>query len=110
MVENLAIEVGLFAIIAQESVERIGLAGQGRRRGSGCRIRGRLVFERRTLVAHAQGQFAQLVVAVGQAVRLQIEHQLQAVLGFAEKAIGVVENAIFLVGQAADVFERHAGP
>ena len=68
----------------------------------------RLTLRRRPLrgsVAHAQGQLAQLVVAVGQAMRLQIEQELQAVLGLAQKAIGVVEDAIFLIGQAADVLQ-----
>ncbi len=65
--------------------------------------------ERRGLIAHAQRQLAQLVVAVGQPVRLQVEHELQAVLGLAQEAVGVVEDAIFLIGQAADVFEGVQG-
>src|SRR5437016_3380474 len=32
---------------------------------------------------------------------LQIEEDLQAVLGLAQKAIGVVENVVFLIGEAA---------
>ncbi len=59
----------------------------------------------RGVVSHAQGQLAELIFAVGQAVRLQVEHELQAVLDLAEEAISVVEDAIFLVGQAADVFQ-----
>ena len=51
----------------------------------------------------------QFLRAFGQSVRLQIEQQLQAVLGLAEKAIGVVEDAIFLIGQAADAFESLHG-
>ena len=42
-------------------------------------------------------------------MRLQVEHQLQAVLGLAQEAIGVVEDAIFLIGQAAGVFEGCQG-
>ena len=48
---------------------------------------------------------SQLFGAFGQAVRLQIEEQLQAMFGLAQKAIGVVEDAIFLIGQAADALE-----
>ena len=48
--------------------------------------------------------------AVGQAVRLQVEQQLQAMLGLAQEAVGVVEDAIFLIGQAADVVRGPAWP
>ena len=64
------------------------------------------LFLRPLAVAHAQGQLAQLVVAVGQAVRLQVEQQLQSVLGLAQEAIGVVEDAVFLIGQAAGLLQR----
>ena len=46
---------------------------------------------------------------LGQAVRLQVEQQLQAVLGLAQEAVGVVEDAIFLVGQAADLLQGLQG-
>ena len=42
-------------------------------------------------------------------MRLQIEQQLQAMLGLAQEAIGVVENAIFLIGQTADALQGGQG-
>src|SRR5262245_4162216 len=56
-------------------------------------------------VTHAQGELAQFVLALGEAMRLQVEQQLQAVLDSAQEAVGVVEDAIFLVGQAADALQ-----
>ena len=104
VIEDLAVEIGLFPVVAQEGLER----SQGRRRrrprwpcdaSSGA-----------ASIAHAQGQLAQLLVAVRQAVRLQVEQQLQAVLGLAQEAIGVVEDAVFLIGQAADASPGPAWP
>ena len=60
-------------------------------------------------ITHPQGQLAQLVRLVGQAMRLQVEHELQPVFDLAKKSIGVIQNAIFQIGQAADLFERAHG-
>ena len=89
----------LSLIIAQESGQRIGRSGSFASPFVTIAAR----------IAHAQGQLAQLLLALGQAVRLQIEQQLQAVLGLAQEAIGVVEDAIFLIGQAADALEGGQG-
>src|SRR5205807_921494 len=37
---------------------------------------------------------------------LQIEEDLQSMFGLAQKAIGVIERAILLIGEAAGRFER----
>ena len=87
-----------------------GCAGSARscpiiaRKAAQDRARGSPPAERsvRRRVAHAQRKLAQLLLAFGQTVRLQVEEQLQPVLGLAQEAIGVVEDAVFLVGQAAD--------
>ena len=42
-------------------------------------------------------------------MRLQVEEQLQAVFGLAQKAIGVVEDTVLLVGQAADSLQSLHG-
>src|SRR5690242_537865 len=42
-------------------------------------------------------------------MRLQIEEQLQAMLDLAQEAIGVIENAVFLIGQTADALQRGQG-
>ena len=42
-------------------------------------------------------------------MRLQVEQELQAMLGLAQEAVGVVEDAVFLIGQAADVFQGLQG-
>ena len=36
---------------------------------------------------------------------MQIEEKLQAVLGLAQEAVGVVEDAVLLIGQATGPFE-----
>ncbi len=101
MIEDAPRRLGLVVIIAQESGARI--------RAATVRERVRLRFLTVAALIHAQGQLAQLVVAFGQAMRLQIEQQLQPMLDLAQKAIGVVEDAIFLIGQAADSFQGGQG-
>ena len=39
-------------------------------------------------------------------MRLQVEHQLQAVLDLTKKSISIVKNAIFQIGQAARFLQR----
>src|SRR5205814_4428053 len=45
-------------------------------------------------VTHPQGELAQLLRFVGQAMRLQIEHELQAVLDLAKKSVRIIKYAI----------------
>ena len=89
VVEHLAVQVGLAAIVGGE-----GLQGRP---------------PRRLHVAHPQSQLPQLVVILGQQVRLQVEHDLQEVLDAAEEGVVVFQQGPLLVGQAADVFQLGHG-
>src|SRR5205823_14124022 len=60
-------------------------------------------------ISHAPGQFAQLFLAFRKSVSLQVEHELEPMLGLTQKAICVFENLIFLGGQAAGLFQRLHG-
>ena len=85
MVENLAVQLGLAAIIGQESLQRRLLVG-GR-------------------VAHPQRQLAQLVAVLGQHVGLQIEHDLQPVLDLPQEGVVLFQDRPLQVRQAADALQ-----
>ena len=95
VVENLAVQLGLAAIVGQKRLQR------------------RLLVGRR--VAHPQRQLAQLVAVLGQQVRLQVEHDLQPVLDLPQEGVVLFEDRPLQVRQAADPlqlrqrFQRVAG-
>src|SRR5260370_28723622 len=109
----------------QEGIERIKALPLRKQRCFRKRLRprGRGSAERRSLlmsfsaprsraaalhflgISHAQRQFAQLLPAFGKSVRLQVEHQLQAVFGLAQEAVSIIEHAEFLISEAACSFE-----
>ena len=98
VIEDLAIQAGFFTEVIQESGERIARFLRRERRARHT-VAVRAVFLGSFIlklavragpgIAHAQGQFAQLVVAARQAMGLQIEQKLQAMLGLAQKTVGV---------------------
>src|SRR5262245_58315996 len=88
MVENAPGRLCLALIIAQERRGRMGLA---------------------YAVTHALRQLTQLLCSPGELVRLQVKEDLEAVLGLAEEAVGVIENPVFLIGEAAGPFKGFQG-
>src|SRR6516162_2234189 len=38
-------------------------------------------------------------------MRLQVKQQLQSMFDFTKKSVGILEDAVFLIGQAADALE-----
>ena len=94
--------------VVEDAPRRLGLVaivGRGRRaRGSGA-----VAVAPSGRIAHAQGELAQLLLVVGQPVRLQVEQQLQTVLGLAQEAVGIVEDAVLLVGEAAGALQGLQG-
>ncbi len=95
MVEDLAVEIGVGAIDRQKFFK----TARGLTLGLGAALG--IIGE-----AHALGKLAELFRAFRQKVRLQVTHQLQAMLDAAQETIGVLENAIFLVGNATGVSQR----
>ncbi len=89
VIEDLAIQPRGFAQITLE-------IGQGR---------AALTF----LVAGADRQPAQFLVIVRKHVGLEVEHDLQAVLDFAQEAVVVLQDVPLLHGQAADFLEPRDG-
>jgi len=89
-------------------------SGEGGIRGK-CGLRSKVgipSFEFRVpnfRVAHPQGELSQLVGGSGQPVCLEIEEQLQAMLGLAEEAIRIREDVGFLGGEAACDFQGFEG-
>src|SRR5262245_2600050 len=61
-------------------------------------------------VPHSKGELAQLVRPLREAVGLQVEQELEAVLHLAQEPVGVVEPAGFGVRQAAGRLEGFDGP
>ena len=100
VVEDAARGFGLVAVVVEEGDPR-RQCGRLAPRVAGCSRSERPIL----WVTHAQGQFVQFLLVVWQPVRLQIEQELQPVLGLAQKAISVVEDAILLIGQAADALQ-----
>ena len=64
---------------------------------------------RRAGIAHAHRELGQFVALRGQQVRLQVEHDLQAMLDLAQEAVVVFEDRPFLVRQAAGLLELGDG-
>ena len=89
VVEDLAVEVGLGAVVVEEPL-----------RGAGA------VFpDAGQRVAHPDRQGAQLFQVAGHLVRLAVEHRLEAMLDLPEEAVGVLHDRALLGGQAPDLFE-----
>src|SRR5262249_5405453 len=90
-----------FAIVVQEGSQRV------------ARSFGRVAGRRRSAaggtVTHAQGELAQLVLAGGQPMRLEVEKELQAMLGLAQETIAGFEKVVFLARQAPDLLQRLHG-
>ena len=61
------------------------------------------------VIAHPHRQLGQLVAIVRQQVRLQIEHDLQAMLELAQHAVVVFEHGPLLGRQAAGLFQAGDG-
>ncbi len=95
VVENSAIQFRLLLVIDAECVLRGAIGRIG--------------------VAHANGQSAEFLAGSGQQVRLQIEHDLQAMLDFSQEGVVFLQEDSLLVRQAAadfqlgDRFQRVAG-
>ncbi len=89
VVENFAVEGGALLVVGGEGI-------QGR------------AF-RRIGVTHANGQAAQLLIGCRQQVRLQIEHHLQTMFGFAQEGVVFFQDGPFLVRKTAAVFQHGDG-
>ncbi len=107
VVENTAVQTRLLAVVAQEGVQWVPVPGLGRVRpppfGEAWLERTGLLAA--VLVTHAQGELAQLFLPLGEPVRLQVEQELEPVFGLAQETIGIAQDAVFLVGEAADAFQ-----
>ena len=89
VVQNLAVEARFLLVVVAKGGERSIRAGSV---SDGFCYPVAYASGSDSTVPHAQRQLAQFVLAFRQAVRLQVEEQLQAVFGLAEEAVGIVED------------------
>ena len=89
VVEDFAVQFRLAAIVGQERLER------------------RPLFVGR--IAHPQRELGQILVPLGQQMRLQVEHDLQPVLDLPQERVVLFEDRPLLVRQAAGPIQLGQG-
>src|SRR5690606_35687345 len=94
---------GVVQQVVENAVVQLGLGGQVLLKQRQRR------FGRPIDVAHPQGQLAHLGRRFGKQVRLQVEHDLQAVLDLPQEAVVFFQDQPLLVRQAAALLELGDG-
>ncbi len=108
---QVSLGLGLFLIgkgLVQQVVENgPGGAGAGAKLGQKSSSRAGTILQ--IDKAHAPGQTLETFPLRRQAVDLQIKQHLQTVLGLAEEAVGLFQQAVLLIGEATSALEREQG-